>query len=152
MDSIIQSIEHLLLGSIPTIVLFVVLVLAYQILVQGPLSKTLRERRARTVGAVEEAQKAIALAEAKASEYAEALRQARVQVYKQRDERLKQWQSERDAALNAARAAAHTKVVAAVSEIEAEAAIARQNVQSQTGELAALVVRAILPQAAGGIR
>ena len=44
----------------PTALLFIVLVLAYQFLVQGPLTAALKERRARTEGAVEAAHKAIA--------------------------------------------------------------------------------------------
>ena len=64
MQEIIEQVGKLLLGSLPTLILFILLVIAYQILVQGPLSKTLRERKARTTGAVDEASKAIAAAEA----------------------------------------------------------------------------------------
>jgi F-type H+-transporting ATPase subunit b len=152
MQEILSQIGALLVGSIPTAVLFVVLVAAYQFLVQGPLTKTLNERRARTVGAVEEAQKAIALAEAKAADYAAKLREARVEVYKIREARVKQWSAERDAALDVARKAAAQKVSQARAEIETEAAQARMSIQASAGELASQVVRAILPMAAGGIR
>ena len=67
MQDIFQQIGALLVGAIPTILLFIVLVLAYQFLVQGPLTATLRQRRARTEGALEDAQKAIAQAEARAA-------------------------------------------------------------------------------------
>jgi len=152
MQEILSQIGALLVGSLPTAVLFVVLVAAYQFLVQGPLTKTLNERRARTVGAVEEAQKAIALAEAKAADYAAKLREARVEVYKIREARVKQWSAERDAALDVARKAAAQKVSQARAEIETEAAQARMSIQASAGELASQVVRAILPMAAGGIR
>jgi len=152
MQEIIQQIGALLLGAVPTMVLFIVLVLAYQLLVQGPLSATLKERRARTEGAVEDAHKAIALAEAKAAEYATKLRQARAEVYKTREQRVKQWNAERDAALDAARKAAGLKVGQAKAELEAEAVQARQTIQAAAGELAERVVRAVLPLAAGGTR
>ena len=71
MEEIFQQIGALLLGATPTILLFVALVLAYQFLVQGPLSRALAERRARTEGAIENAHKAISRAEARAAEYAE---------------------------------------------------------------------------------
>src|ERR1700686_539387 len=100
MQEIIQQVGALLLGAVPTVLLFIVLVLAYQFLVQGPLSATLRERRARTDGAVEDAHKAIARAEARAAEYAAKLRQARAEVYKVREQRVKQWNMDRDAALD----------------------------------------------------
>ena len=92
-----------MLGAIPTALLFTVLVLAYQFLVQGPLSRTLEDRRARTEGAVEEAHKAITHADARAAEYAEKLRQARAEIYKIREQRAKQRNAQREVALDAAR-------------------------------------------------
>jgi F-type H+-transporting ATPase subunit b len=152
MPEIIQQVGTLLLGAVPTILLFIVLVLAYQFLVQGPLTATLKQRRARTEGAIEDAHKAIAQAEARAAEYAAKLRQARAEVYKVREQRVKQWNAERDAALDAARKAAGLKVRQAKAELDAEAAQARQAIQASAGELARQVVRAVLPLAAGGSR
>jgi len=152
MQEIIQQVEALFLGSVPTVLLFIVLVLAYQFLVQGPLSATLKQRRARSEGAIEDAQKAIALAEDRATEYAAKLRQARSEVYKIREQRVKHWTAERDAALDAARKVAALKVSQAKAELEAEAALARQTIQASAGELANQVVRAVLPLAAGGSR
>ena len=37
MQEILQQVGALLVGAVPTILLFIVLVLAYQFLVQGPL-------------------------------------------------------------------------------------------------------------------
>lgn len=141
-----------MLGAVPTVVLFIVLVLSYQFLVQGPLTATLKQRRARTDGAIEDAHKAIAHAEDRAAEYAARLRQARSEVYKVREQRVKQWNAERDAALDAARKAAGLKVGQAKAELETEAAAARQAIQASAGELANQVVRAVLPLAAGGSR
>jgi F-type H+-transporting ATPase subunit b len=152
MQEIIQQVGTLLLGAVPTILLFIVLVLAYQFLVQGPLSAILKERRTRTVGAVEDAHRAIAQAEARAEEYAAKLRQARTEVFKMREARVKQWSAERDTALDAARKAAGQKVSQAKVELEVEAAHARQSIQASAAELANQVVRAVLPLAAGGSR
>jgi F-type H+-transporting ATPase subunit b len=152
MQEIIQQVEALFLGSVPTVLLFIVLVLAYQFLVQGPLTATLKQRRARTEGAIEDAQKAIAQAEDRAAEYDAKLRQARSEVYKIREQRVKHWTAERDAALDAARKVAALKVSQAKAELEAEAVLARQTIHASAGELANQVVRAILPLAAGGSR
>jgi F-type H+-transporting ATPase subunit b len=152
MQEIIQQVEMLLIGAVPTILLFIVLVMAYQFLVQGPLSATLKQRRARTVGAIEDAHQAIAQAEARAAEYADKLRQARAEVYKVREQRIQQRNAEREAALEAARKAAGLKVNQAKAGLEAEAATARQSIQASAGELARQVVRAVLPLAAGGSR
>ncbi len=152
MEEIVQQVGALLVGAVPTVVLFIVLVLAYQFLVQGPLTATLKQRRARTEGAIEDAHKAIALAEARAAEYATKLRLARAEVYKVREQRVKQSNAERDAALEAARKAAALTVSQARAQLEAEAAQARLAIQASAGDLANRVVRAVLPQAAGGTR
>jgi F-type H+-transporting ATPase subunit b len=152
MQAIIQQLEAMFIGSVPTTILFVVLVIAYSVLVQGPLTAALKKRRALTEGAMEDAQKAIAQAEARTAEYGEKLRHARAEVFKVREQRVKQWNTERDAALDEARKAAGAKVGQAKAELETEAAAARQTIQGSAGDLAGQVVRAVLPATAGGSR
>ena len=152
MQEIIQQVGSFLLGAVPTMILFVVLVIAYQILVQGPLSRTLKERRARTAGAVEEAQKAIAAAEAKATDYAARLRHARAEIFKVRESRLKQWAQERDAQLDVARKSAGARVTDAKAALQAEGGAARKTLMASSSELVEQVVRAVMPAAAGGTR
>lgn len=152
MQVIFQQLGSMFVGAIPTMILFIVLVMAYQLLVQAPLAATLKRRRDLTEGAMEDAQKAIAEAEARTAEYAAKLRQARAQVYKVREQRLRQWNAERDAALDAARKTAGLKLSQAKAEIEAESTAARQAIQAAAGDLAGQVVRAVLPVAAGGSR
>jgi len=152
MQEIFQQLEGYFIAAVPTSLLFIVLVLAYQFLVQGPLTATLKERRARTEGAVEDAQRAIALAEARAADYATKLRHARAEIFKAREERIKKWNAERDAAVDAARRAAGARVSQAREELEREAALAQQTIQSSVAELASQVVRAVLPATAGGSR
>lgn len=152
MDEIIQQVGALLLGAIPTSLLFIVLVLCYQFLVQKPLSRTLDERRARTQGAIEDAHRAIAQAEARAAEYANKLRQARAEIFKIREQRIKQWNAERDAALDSARKSAGLRVSQAKAELETEAGNAREAIQASAADLASQVVRAVLPMTAGGAR
>lgn len=147
-----QQLGALMVSAIPTALLFIVLVIAYQLLVQGPLSATLDERRARTEGAMEAANKAIALAEARAAEYNEKLRRARADVYKAREQRVKQWSTERDAALEDARKAAGARVRQAKAALDEETAAARQTLEASAAELAAQVVQAVLPVAVGGSR
>ena len=152
MQEILQQVGALLVGAIPTALLFIVLVLAYQFLVQGPLTDTLKKRRALTLGAMEDARKAIEKAEARTNEYANKLRQARADAYKIREQRVKQWTGERDAALDAQRKTAGDKVSQAKGELEAEAAQARTAIQASAADLASQAVRAVLPVAAGGTR
>jgi len=151
-QDIYQQLGELFVGAIPTALLFIVLVIAYQFLIQGPLTAVLAKRRALTEGAIEDARKAAAVAEAKAQEYADRLRQARAGAFKLREQRVKQWTAERDAALDAARQAAGQKVREAQEALEAEAATARATLQASAADLAGRAVRAVLPAAAGGSR
>jgi F-type H+-transporting ATPase subunit b len=152
MHEILIQIGALLVGAIPTAALFIVLVVAYQILVQGPLTETLKRRHALTEGAIEEAGKAIELAEKRTADYAEKLRLARADVYKIREQRLRQWNAEREATLETARKAASGRVGAARNEIDAEADTARAAIEASASDLASQAIRAILPAAAGGSR
>jgi F-type H+-transporting ATPase subunit b len=152
MQEIIEQVGNLLLGAIPTLILFILLVLAYQFLVQGPLSKTLALRRARTSGAVEEANKAIAAAEAKTADYANKLRQARAEIFRVREQRLHQWAQERDSVLDAARKKAVQRVLEAKLALDSEAEAVRRTLMASADQLAEQVVRAVMPATAGGTR
>jgi F-type H+-transporting ATPase subunit b len=152
MQDIIQQLGQLFVEAIPTALLFIVLVICYQFLIHAPLSAVLAKRRALTEGAMEDARKAIALAEAKAAEYADRLRQARADAYKLREQRIGQWNAERDTALDSAHKSAGQKVRQAKASLDAEAAAAREKIQASVAELASRAIRAVLPVAAGGSR
>lgn len=152
MQEIFQQLEGFFIGAAPTSLLFIVLVLAYHFLVHRPLMATLKERRARTQGAVENAHKAIQDAETRAAEYAAKLRQARAEIFKAREERIRQWNAEKDAAVDAARKASAARVSKAREELESETERARQAVQASVADLASQVARAVAPVAAGSSR
>jgi F-type H+-transporting ATPase subunit b len=152
MQEIIQQVATLMISSVPTIILFIVLALAYQFLIQDPLTATLKARRALTDGAIEEAHKAIARAEERAAEYATRLRLARGEVYKAREQRVKHWNEEREAALDTARKVAGLKVSQAKLELDVEAGRAKQAIQASAVDLGSQVVSAVMPAAAGGSR
>ena len=145
MDLLLKQIEGLILGSIPTIVFFVTLVIAYGFLVRRPLDKVLAERRARTSGALEQARGAMSAAEAETAVFEDKLRAAKAEIFQARDAKLKQWAAEREQALEAARAATHTKVTAARQEIEASAVAARAQIEGMSDELSARIMKAVLP-------
>ncbi|TCK73700.1 hypothetical protein [Acidipila rosea] len=145
MDEILRQLGQLVLGSVPTMVIFLVLVLAYRSLVAGPLARTLAERREHTQGAVEKAHAAIAAADAKSQEYEAKLRAARTAIFKQREHRLQQWSADRDSAVASARLASQERVKQAQAEIAAQAVDARKQIEGSTGELAGQILKAILP-------
>jgi F-type H+-transporting ATPase subunit b len=148
MDQIFNQIGGLVLGAVPTMLLFIFLVVAYGILVRRPLDRALAERRARTSGAVEKAKDAISDAEAKTAEYEDRLRKARAEIFAARDARMKQWAAQREQTLADARATTSQKVLAGKLEIEQGLADALRQIESVGAELSEQVVRAILPEAA----
>ncbi len=87
MNLILNELGGLALGSVPTIVLFLLTIAAYSLLVQRPLSKILAERRALTSGAVEQAKGAISAAEEKMAVYEEKLRAAKAEIRASREEK-----------------------------------------------------------------
>lgn len=145
MNEILKQLGELVLGSVPTMVLFILLVAAYGLLVRRPLDRVLAERRARTTGAVEQARGAISAAEAETAVYEDRLRAAKSEIFQARDQKLKQWNAERDAALAEVRAAMQDRVRTARHEIEQTAATARQQIESMSAELSAQILRAVLP-------
>jgi F-type H+-transporting ATPase subunit b len=145
MDEILHQLGELVLGSVPTMILFIALVALYGFLVRRPLDRVLAERRARTLGAVERAKGALASAEAETSAYEEKLRKARAEIMQAREQRLKQWNAERDAALDQVRHATQQRIQAARQDIEQSAAEARAKVEGMSEELSSLVVSAVLP-------
>lgn len=143
MDTLNQ-IGGLLLGSVPTVILTVLLYIAYTALVRKPLERTLAERRARTVGAVEQARGAIAAAEAETAVLEDKLRTARMEVNAWREGQAQARQRDREAALEGARNAAGTRVRAARADIEAAAAEARRQIEVNAEQLSDAIVSAIL--------
>jgi len=133
------------LGSVPTMVLFVLLTAVYGVLVRRPLERVLAERRARTLGAVEQARGAMATAEAETSAYEEKLRNAKREIFEAREQKRKRWNEEREAALAEVRETAQRRIQAARQEIEQSAADARAKIEGVSGELSSLVLNAVLP-------
>ena len=82
MQETLRQLGGLLLGSVPTVIMLVLLYAIYTFLVHRPLAKVLAERRAKTEGAIEKASADVAAAEAKTAEYEQRLREARVAVFR----------------------------------------------------------------------
>jgi len=145
MDQILNQLGGLVLGAVPTMVLFILLVIAYGFLVRRPLERILAERRARTSGAVEQARGAIAAAEANTTAYEDKLRAAKSEIFHARDQKLKQWNAEREAALEEVRNSTKQRVLTAKLDIEKSAGDARNQIDSLSGELSTKILNAVLP-------
>jgi F-type H+-transporting ATPase subunit b len=148
MDETLRQLGGLVLGSIPTIVLFLLLFLAYRSLVHAPLEKILSERRNKTEGALEKARADIAAAEAKTAEYERALRDARLAVFRAQEARRQKALESRAAAVAEARAMADAHVSATRADLEQEVAQSKARLEAESDRLANEVIQSILRQVA----
>jgi F-type H+-transporting ATPase subunit b len=145
MSETLHQLGGLLLGSVPTIFLFLLLVILYRLLVYGPLTRVLNERRARTEGAIEAANAATAAAEAKTQEYEAQLRAARAKIFQARQQKLQQWNLERDKAIAEAHEAGQRQLQDAKAALQEQTKDAHRTLEQSIDELAREIVQAILP-------
>ena len=153
MDETFRQISELLLGSIPTIIFFLLLYGLYTVLVHKPLMRVLAERRARTHGAIVKARADIALAERRTAEYEQKLRDARIAILRAQEARRTLATKAREAALAEARTQSQAQVQQARAGIEQEKLAAKATLESEAGRLASEIIRIVLQPAlaqAGG--
>ena len=148
MNETLHQLGGLLLGSVPTIFLFLLLVILYRFLVYGPLTRVLNERRERTEGAIEQAHAAIAAAASKTQEYEAQLRAARSRIFQARQKKQEQWNRERDHAVAEAHEAARRQLDEAKAALEAQTSAAHRTLESSIHGLAGEILQAILPKRA----
>jgi F-type H+-transporting ATPase subunit b len=144
MDETLRQLGGLLLGSIPTIIMLLVLWAAYAVIVHKPLSKVLAERRAKTQGAIEKARADVAAAEARTAEYEQRLREARMAVFRSQEARRQAAQQARAAAVAKARARAQEQVKHAREAIEQDKILAQEGLQAESARLASEIIRQVL--------
>jgi len=145
MDQILNELGGLVLGAVPTMVLFIFLVIAYGFLVRRPLERILTERHARTAGAMEQAKGAMAAAEAETGAYEEKLRKAKSEIFEARERRMKLWAQERETALDQVRKIAQERVSSARQGIEQSIEDAKSQIEDTSAELSSRVLAAVMP-------
>jgi F-type H+-transporting ATPase subunit b len=144
MDETLRQIGGLLLGSIPTVIFFLLLYGLYTVLVHKPLTRVLADRRARTQGAIEKARADVAAAEARTAEYEQKLREARLALFKVQEARRTQATQLRAAAVAEAKTRAHAQIEQARVAIEHDKSAAKLTLEGESGRLANQIIRTVL--------
>ncbi|HYE24075.1 MAG TPA: hypothetical protein VEG32_02645 [Clostridia bacterium] len=147
MDQTLRQVGELLLGAVPTVVLLLLLYAVYHFVLHRPLQRVLQERRERTQGAIERARADIAAAEAKAAQYEERLRDAKLAIFRSQESRRQQAQQARTAAVAQARQRADEQVKLARTQLQQDVEAAKVRLQSESERLANEIIRAILAPA-----
>ncbi len=146
MDAILKQLGDLLLGSIPTIILFLILFVAYRVIVHVPLERVLSTRHDKSEGALEKARADIAAAEAKTAEYERALRDARMALFKAQESRRQKALEIKTGLLTDARSSAEARVREAKAALEKEVAAAKLTLQTESERLASEVIHRIFKE------
>ena len=147
MDETLRQIGGLLLGSIPTIIFFLLLFGLYVGLVHRPLTRVLADRYARTQGAIEKARADVASAEARTAEYEQKLREARLAVFKAQEARRAKAAQIRAASVAQAREQAQAQIEQARAELDRDKVAAKVSLEAEAGRLASEIIRTVLEPA-----
>ena len=144
MEETLRQLGELLLGSIPTILLFLVVYGFYRVVVHRPLTRVLQERYELTEGAIEKSRANIAAAEAKTAEYEQRLREAKLAIFKAQEARRQQALQARSAVVAQAREQAGNEISQARARIAHELETAKAQLEPESERLSSEVIRTIL--------
>jgi F-type H+-transporting ATPase subunit b len=147
---ILHQLGELFLEALPTVILVFLFYLFMRWAFFGPLARVMAERQARTEGARREAEQARVRAQERTQTYQDALKKARGEIYVEQDAARRALLDERAAQIREARAAATERIRAAKTDLEAELASARKELEKATPALAGDIVRSILGPAQPG--
>jgi F-type H+-transporting ATPase subunit b len=120
MDATLQALVGLLIRSIPTILIFIALVIYLNAVYFRPVARIMRERREQTEGVRKLAQEAFESADKKTEEFERALHLARIQIGQENEALRLKWTEEQRAEVEAARAEAEKKIEAARASVAEE--------------------------------
>lgn len=129
------------------IALFVVFWMLMKRLWFAPALRVIKERNARSEGAVHEARTIEAEVERLRSEHAAALDKVRDEARREMQDMLRNAEVEQKRLINEAREEARRALSEARSRVAEQVAEARQDVHAQAGELARTIVRTLLARA-----
>jgi F-type H+-transporting ATPase subunit b len=147
MDQTLKQLGELLLGSVPTVILFSLLYALYLNIVHKPLGRVVAERRSKTEGAIEKARADIAAADARTTAYEQRLREARATLFRAQEARRKVAVDARAATMSEARQKAQSQVQAAKAGIEEDRESAQVALQGEAQTLATEIMRRVLEPA-----
>jgi F-type H+-transporting ATPase subunit b len=148
MDPTLQGLVDLLINAIPTIVLFVILIVYLQYVFFRPLAKILDERKRATEGVRAIAERAFADAERKTGEFEQAMHLARQELFKEHEAMRQGWLTEQADALSQARAEADRQLREAKAEMAQEAERVLAELSAQVERMSEQIVRSLLKRRA----
>lgn len=144
MEKILQQLQELLWGALPTTVIVFLLFLFLRWAFWKPLERVLAQRQAATEGARQEAGELVAQANDKLRQYEDALRHARAEIYRQQEAARRQALDERSQILRDTREKAGQMVRQAKLEIAGDVDRAKKDLEAESRRLAEDITRTLL--------
>lgn len=144
MAQTLHDLGGIVLNGLPTFFLLLILAIFVKYLYLNPLEKVLAERYRLTEGARKAAEESLKNADAKVSEYQDALNRARSEIYQEQGAYLQKLHADQAELARLARMESDSRVAAIKLAIAEEADAARQNLEAQSETLAAQIAEAIL--------
>ena len=148
MGEVVAALGELLLKALPTFVLVVLLHFYLKAVYFRPMQRMLEQRYEATEGARRRAEESLAKASEKAAEYEAAVRTARGEIYREREEFRARLRAEQADTVRQAKLNADTLVREAKQQLSAELSSAKATLERHTETLANQIVQAVLPRRA----
>jgi F-type H+-transporting ATPase subunit b len=144
MDAVLRDLGALLIRALPTFILLFILHFYMKWAFYKPLDQLLKRRWEATEGARKASAEALALAERRAGEYQEAVRQARGEIFAEHEEVRRGWRKRQSSALEETRRKTEALVRQAREGLASETEAAKQTLESESDALAEEIASALL--------
>ena len=141
MDSTAQQLTGLFIKAIPTVFLFIALMIYLRIVFFKPLLEIMRERRRQTEGIRKLAEEAFLAADQKTAEFERALQAARAEIYKDQEAMRQRWMAEQAETLAAARTEVDARIRQARTAISQEVEQAKEQLAADAVSLSDEIVK-----------
>jgi F-type H+-transporting ATPase subunit b len=148
---ILGQLGDLFLAAVPTVIIVFLFYLFLRWSFFRPMERVLSERHKRAEGARHEAEVSRAAAQEKLRAYNDALKKARTEIFVEQEAVRRRVLDERQAAINAARAAAQSDLQAAKKSLAEDMEAVRAQLEPSSADLAGEIAEAILAGGPSGL-
>jgi F-type H+-transporting ATPase subunit b len=143
MDPTLRQLTELLLRAVPTILFLVLLTVYLKYVFFRPLERVLAKRHQETEGVRKLAEKALAAADHKSSEFDRLLMAAKTELYREQEAQRQRWLAEQRTTLAEARHQAEVRIEEARRELAVESERATTEMAAQARELAKQMIASV---------
>ncbi len=146
---ILRDLQGIIVLALPTALLVIILHWFLKKMLFEPMDRVIEDRRARTQGAIEASDAALATVKEKMAAYEKALGDARAELFRENEAARKALVEQQSQALEAARLQAAEQVAAAKADLAAQAEAVRSGLRAESERLAELISGALV---SGGVQ